>query len=119
MTKIQFKVLDKPWLLLILSTASYIRRNGSDSIASTHVNGRRIELSPLGLDKETITHELVHAYLGELCTHSADLARDAFEEIFAELMAKRGIELLELAEHLHRGMAVLSGKGKSKRRINA
>lgn len=70
------------------------------SVAITYVHKRRIDLSPEGIDKESIIHELVHSYLSEICIYSADLTVDNLEEVFCELMAKRGQEILDLAETL-------------------
>lgn len=100
MKKIEFGILQKTWTIRLLKKKKYKNKYGSDSVAITYVNKRRIDLGPNGRDFETIVHELVHAFLGELCTHSADLDADALEEVFAELMAKRGQELLNLAVDL-------------------
>lgn len=100
MRKIEFAILGKPWTIRLLKKKKYKNKYGSDSVAITYVNKRRIDLGPEGRDLETIIHELVHSYLAELCTHSAELDADALEEIFAELMAKRGRELLTLAGDL-------------------
>lgn len=100
MKRIDFHILGKPWTLRLLKKKKYRKHNGTDSVAITEVNKRRIDLGPEGMDLETFVHELVHAYLGEMCTHSADFDSDALEEIYAELMAKRGRELLDLAERL-------------------
>lgn len=102
MTKIQFTILGKSWTLRLLKKRRYKRKYGADSVAITDTNKRYVDLGPLGRDRETIIHELVHAYLAEICTHSADLDNDNLEEIFAELMAKRGLELLRLADRLIR-----------------
>ncbi len=97
---IKFKILGKPWQLRLLTKELYKKKRGWDSVAITLMHKSKIDLSPRGLDKETLIHELVHAYMYELCMHSADLDVDAKEEIFAELMAKRGYELLTLADRL-------------------
>lgn len=100
MKKVAFKILGKDWTLRVLKKKKYRKRNGADSVAITYVHKRRVDIGPDGHDLETITHELLHAYLAELCTHSADLDCDSLEEIMAELMAKRGRELLDLADLL-------------------
>jgi hypothetical protein len=80
----------------------YVDKNGNDSVAITTFHKRRIDLSPYGRDLETIVHELVHAYLHELCLHSTnEMTADDVEEVFCELMAKRGRELLDLADSLY------------------
>lgn len=97
---IKFKILGKSWQLRLLTKDHYKNKHGWDSVAITLMYKSKIDLSPKGLNTETIIHELVHAYMYELCTYSADLDVDAKEEIFAELMAKRGYELLKLADKL-------------------
>lgn len=97
----KFKVLGKSWILRLYNRRKYSRKNGKDSVAITKFHVRRIDLSPKGVDLESITHELVHAYLYELCLHSSNLRKRDLEEVFCELMAKRGMELLCLADQLY------------------
>lgn len=101
MIKIEFQILGKNWTIRLPKKKRYKKRYGARCLAVTDTEKRRIDLGPKGRDLETITHELVHAYLGELCTGSTDLDDDNLEEIFAEMMAKRGIELLNLAKELY------------------
>lgn len=98
--KIHFEILSKKWTLRVLKKKKYKKSNGSDSVAITDGNKRRIDIGPSGQDIETIIHELVHAYLFEFCTKSADLDNENLEEVLAEMMAKRGRELLDLADKL-------------------
>lgn len=98
--EIEFRILGRPWRVRIMGKRAYYLVNAPTSVAATHGSKREIHLSPYGMDIETLTHELVHAYLEELCTHSAGLDRDAFEEIVCEFIAKRGKELMDLAHSL-------------------
>lgn len=99
--EVDFKILSKKWKLRVLNKKDYGKKNGKDSLAVTKVHRRRIDLSPKGSDLETIIHELTHAYLYEMCLHSThEISGDDLEEIFAEMMAKRGKELLKLADSL-------------------
>jgi hypothetical protein len=101
-TQFRFEVLGKPWTLRLMKRRKYKDKNGKDSVAVTKAYKRQIDLSPFGRDLETIVHELVHAYLHELCIGSTnEITADDLEEVFAELMAKRGRELLDLADQLH------------------
>lgn len=100
MKRVKFTIIDKKWSITSLSKKSYEKKHGDDSRAITIIEDRKIDLSPIGCDKETIIHELVHAYWYEICAHSADLEDDQAEEIFAELMSKFGRELLDLADKL-------------------
>jgi len=99
--KIKFKVMGKRWKLFLLTKKQYRKKIDEHSIAECHGDKHRIYLSPFGMDIKTLRHELVHAHLYELCLESASgLTKDAMEEIFAELMAHRGPELLRLANRL-------------------
>lgn len=98
--KLDFDIAGKKWVMRLLTKKQYRKKYGRDSVAITNIDKRRIDVSHRGVDKETFVHELVHAYLGEFCTHSADLDDENLEEIFAELMAKRGEEILKLADDL-------------------
>jgi hypothetical protein len=98
--KIQFEVLGKKWTLRLMKRKRYMKKNGADSVAITECHKRQIDLSPYGRDLETIVHELVHAYLWEMGVGTANLDVDSQEEIFCELMAKRGQELLARADDL-------------------
>lgn len=96
-----FRIIGKPWRLRALSREAYDKKKiRAGSVAITYMHKRRIDLSPEGFDKESILHELVHAYLSEICVHSANLTVDNLEEIFCELMSKRGREILDLADTL-------------------
>jgi hypothetical protein len=100
--QLTFDVLGKPWTLRVLSEKYFKKKNGNESAAVTKVHKRRIELRPKFLDHETIVHELTHSYFYEMCLHSTnEVTADDMEEFFAELMAKRGRELLDLADRLH------------------
>lgn len=98
---IKFKILGKNWKLGLLNTVEYRAKHGRHmGVAVTDVNTREIDLSPKGRDLETIYHELIHGYLGEMCVHSCDLDDDNLEEIFCELFSKRAKEILELGIEL-------------------
>ena len=102
MKSIKFKILGRKWELRLMKRRAYKHKNGSDSLAMTRSHKRRIDISPRGLDKATIGHELVHAYIAEMCLHSSDLEHAAFEEFFCELLSKRGQEILNLAQAIYK-----------------
>lgn len=99
--KVTFDVMGKKWTLRVMSADKYSKNNGTDSDGITFSDKRRIDLrSPDGLEVETIRHELVHAYLAETCTGSADLDRYDFEEVAAEMFAQRGPEIIKQADKI-------------------
>lgn len=98
---IKFKILGRTWKLKLLTKKAFEKRNGADCFAVTWSN-RVIELSSKGQDIETIRHELVHAYQKEMCLGSTNEVTPAdMEEWIAELIGRRGPELLRLADVLH------------------
>lgn len=100
MVKINFEILSKKWVLKVLKRKKYKKKNGVDSVAITYGWKRRIDVN-IGVSLEDLIHELVHAYLYEMCLGSInDMTTDDLEEVFAELMSKRGQELLDLAANL-------------------
>lgn len=98
MIKISFDIVGKQWKMLFLDKKKYRKKWGKDSVGITDFDRRKIYISPRGADKETVVHELVHSYLYEFCTRSCDLDDANLEEIFCELMAKRGEEILKKAD---------------------
>jgi hypothetical protein len=100
-TQFRFEVLGKVWTLRLMKRKKYAKKNGKDSVAMTYRQKRRIDLSPFGKDLETITHEITHAYLTELCLDSANPDADALEEIFCEMMAKHGAVLISQSLELY------------------
>lgn len=105
MLKIQFLVLGKSWTLRLLARKKYVRKNGTNA-AVTAGWKRIIDLGPRGYDLETIRHELVHAYLTEMGYDCVDnLTAAQMEELCCELFARRGQEILDLADELLEKMA--------------
>lgn len=99
--QIQFQVLGKQWKLNVLSKHRYFKRNGRDSLAVTW-SDRVVDLSPRGVDIETIRHELVHVYQKEMCMSSIEKMSNAdMEEWIAELVGRRGPELIALAQEIY------------------
>lgn len=97
-----FKVLGKNWRAVMLTKKQYKRKKArANSTAITFCHKRRIDFQPSGFDRETMLHELVHSYMYEMCIYSTqELSSSDLEEVFAELFAKRGEEMLALADKL-------------------
>lgn len=99
MRQIRFKVLDKTWTIRLMTSKGYAKKHSDDSLGITTMYKRRIDLSPFGLTYEVVCHELIHAYLHEMCfTSTNEVTRDDLEEVFAELFSKRGEEIIALAK---------------------
>lgn len=113
MYTLNFKILNKSWHLRVLNPKPYDKKKKrKNSLGVTFSWKRRIDLHVEAIAfseeaaKELIVHELYHAYKGEMCVHSAtEITIDDVEEIDAELMAKRGRELLDLADTIYMAIA--------------
>ena len=108
MISIKFDVLGKQWEMRVLNEKKYSRKKiRNNSLGITYAWKRRIDLTHEVLtvsddiSKETICHELWHAYCAELCLDSTNKIKMAdWEEIQAEFMAKRGREYLDKVDWL-------------------
>jgi hypothetical protein len=101
MLTVKFNILNKEWKLKLLKNKKHKKKNGDDNVAITKYWKREISISIGGADLETIVHELVHAYRAEMCTGSmTEMSADDMEENCCEVFAKRGRELLDLADIL-------------------
>lgn len=107
---IPITILNKSWTIRLISKKRFKRKHG-DFHAITATHKRYIDLKPKHADLETIIHELFHAYYYELCLDSTTkLTLADQEEIFAELMAHYGRDLLDLAERIERTIQVQGAK---------
>lgn len=102
MKSITFQILGNDWTLNSMSFKQFANKHGDnwDAQAITDADLKEIDLIPRGLTRATIIHELVHAYLHEMCMGSVDFDDDNLEEVFAELMSYRGEEILTLSTNL-------------------
>lgn len=101
LTPIKFKILGRTWKVKVWIDQKKFEKKLGDVHAVTWSN-RIIELGPTGCDIETIRHELVHAYQKEMCIGStSEMTNDDMEEFIAELIGRRGPELLQKADELY------------------
>lgn len=99
--KVKFNILGREWTAAVLPDKAYQKKHRqSDSWGITDGDKREIDILPKGLVRVTMIHELVHAYMFEMAMSSVDFDNDNLEEVFAELMAHRGEEILTLADTL-------------------
>jgi hypothetical protein len=94
-------VLGKVWVIRLMKRKKYKKKNGGDSRALVYFEKRRIDLSPRGRELEIITHELVHAFLYEMCVDPHTMTVDDLEEVYCDLMAKHGQTLLDTAKDIY------------------
>jgi hypothetical protein len=100
MTKLEILVKGEEWTIYYEATQKAFKSKFKDSgeaAAITNIVTRYIYFQPGYTDLPTIIHELVHAYYSTLCLHSASIEADQMEEIFCEMFAHNGKEILKQA----------------------
>ena len=103
--KAHFDIMGKGWVMRVMPKSKFERKHGKTPGAITHTSKRYVDVSSHELNLELVVHELVHAYLAEMAHWNADHDESSLEEVFCDLMALRGREILELAERLHAQVA--------------
>jgi hypothetical protein len=99
-------ILGKRWKVRRLCPASFKRLYGADTDAICHLTpDRKIDFRSDKLIITTIRHEVTHAMLSELCIGSAELSREAFEEVVAEMVGEHGPELLSISRRVLKVLA--------------
>lgn len=109
--ELDFTILGKPWKIRVLTARSYVKTHGKGSLACTETLKREIDLHPDGMDRETVVHEIGHAYIAELGTSSAVMISiEALEEVFCEILAKFGFEILATSSEIYHKLNAASVK---------
>ena len=117
--KIKFKILDKKWRIKLYPSKKYVKKHGYDSLAVTIAYKRKIDVHADGFNTETIYHELIHAYLHEMCLSSTnEITKDDLEEIYSELFAKRGEEIIVLCANLMKSIKKIYDENIAQKRLD-
>jgi hypothetical protein len=108
----RFKVLGHPWIAYYLPARDFRKKYGTDYVAMAECEDREFYVLTKGLKADTIVHELVHAYVNELCLDSANLSGDQMEEACCELFAKYGRKIFAQGDEILAKYHKLKAKSK-------
>lgn len=100
--KRRIKILGHDWEVFFCDGAEYDKIDNDSSLGITIGEAKRIFLRKSTLTKETVIHEICHAYFEEICISSADLGSAQFEEVACDMFSKYGAEILDHAKDLIR-----------------
>lgn len=107
----KFELLGKHvWTVHYLRKHEFVKRFGAETYGITECDDKAIYLTPSRLKMETVVHELIHAYLWELCAKTADLEDDQLEEVMAEMFSKYGKQILRRADLIIEAYGVMLGR---------
>lgn len=95
-------VFGKVWKVIVLPRKQLNQMPGwkPRDHGETDPDTREIHLCLESLNEELVIHELVHVYYDSICTGSANINQDDFEEISAEMFAKYGKDIIKLSDAL-------------------
>lgn len=107
-----FDVLGLPWTAHFLPKKTFNRHHaedGYDVAAVTVCDDKQIHFRRAKLTRETVIHELCHAYIFELGAARADLNSDQLEEVYCDMVAKFGERIWKQADEILLAYKILKG----------
>jgi Zn-dependent peptidase ImmA (M78 family) len=110
MKELDIKILGQDWYVTCITEHEYksIYADAEEAEAFMDPSLSTITINDAYLTLDTVTHELVHAYI-ETCGVSHPLIeKDSFEEIMCTIFAKYGREIIKQADSIYHK---LKGKG--------
>jgi len=84
------------WEVTALDDEEFEQRFGTHA-GVTFPETRCIVLNEDDLNRETVVHELCHAYFASTCVGAADLTPHQVEEVLCEMFAKHAAKILKQA----------------------
>lgn len=93
------------WEVSVLDEEDFERRFGLHA-GLTLPSTRCIVFNEDEINKETVVHELCHAYFAASCTEAANLSAHQVEEVLCEIFAKHGSKILKQATFILKELKV-------------
>lgn len=92
-----------PWKISVQVDKEYDQDHGNDSDGITYASTNHMYIKRDAFNVETILHELGHAYYHSCLVYTTGgLDNDDVEEIFCEIIAIHGPQLVQQARNLYR-----------------
>lgn len=90
------------WTVRLYNPRSYVKINGDDSRAITHLAEREIHCRQDYLDLVTLRHEVIHALIDSSHHISSDLDQDKFEEMVCEIVSEHYYDIGKWSEEIQK-----------------
>ena len=90
------------WIVEVIETDRFIKKCGDGIAGITDTVNKQILFCEDDFNKETIAHELAHAYFSCTCTTSAHLDSEQMEEIWCELIAKYAATIVRQTNKIYK-----------------
>jgi hypothetical protein len=111
MLSYRFRVCGKRWTAHFCNAKEFRAHGDEQTLAITITTDKEIYFRASKLHKETVIHELFHAYVEEVCITPAEPTVEQMEEVAADIMGKYGKRLLKTADKIRDAYEILSGRG--------
>jgi len=99
-SSIKIQVKGAEWTVNYLSKIKYHKKHGFDSQAITLPDVKVIDLSHEFMSTINIQHELLHAFVCESNTESANLDANQMEELCASIVGEYAVEIVRLTYYI-------------------
>jgi hypothetical protein len=106
-------ILGHSWTVYYCTEGFFKKKYGKECLGVTETDDKQIYLRVKKLKSEVVIHELVHAYMEELCTTPAGLAPEQVEEVAADLFGKYGAKILRQSQQIIDAYHVLRERASS------
>jgi hypothetical protein len=91
-------VMGQKWEMHAMRDDDFAHHTGIKSAAGVTLGSTRdIVINLDHVDRYTMVHELVHAYVFEMCVDSNAITNEAMEEVMAEMFARHGKQIFKQA----------------------
>lgn len=109
------EVLGHVWVVHYWSKRAFKKKYSGDTYGVTECDDKEIHLRTDRLKRETIVHEMAHAYIWELGAAVAGLDSNQLEEIYCEMLAKYGLKIHATADEILMAYKILKGRSEETR----
>ena len=111
MKELDIEIMGQDWYVTCIEESEYknIYAEDMEAEAFTDPSLNTITINDTYLTVETVTHELVHAYVSACCIAHPAIEKDSFEEIMCDLFGKYGRDIVKQADAIYHKL-----KGKDK-----
>jgi len=102
---VNIKIKGDTWKCSVYDDEEFLHKFGDGMAAFCQVDSKQIIFNEDDLTLQTVIHEVAHAYISYLhLIDSAELKVDQIEEIYCEMFAHDGPDILKISKRLFKSL---------------
>lgn len=101
---LKVKIQSDFWKIHVLSDDKFENIFKESLAGITLTKDKTMYISESDFNIETLTHEMCHVYFYYCCTNAASLNADQIEEIWCELFALQGKDIINTSEKIFKAL---------------